>query len=119
MLTFTILSLPSMSLAMSSSEGPIMRQGPHHSAQKSTRTGVSDFKTSCSKEASVALTVMVGSPKNNTGRSNGPAPPLVGKLGTGTAGVKMRRHKALIYLVFFRRFPSVEELLSTAGMPVP
>ena len=42
-----------------------MRQGPHHSAQKSTSTGVSDFRTSCSKEASVALTVIVGSPKNN------------------------------------------------------
>src|SRR5882724_3365214 len=47
MLTFTTLSLPPISLAMSSSDGPIMRHGPHHSAQKSTSTGVSDFSTSC------------------------------------------------------------------------
>src|SRR5690242_1532110 len=63
MLTFTTLSLPSISFEISSSEGPIMRQGPHHSAQKSTRTGVSDFRTSCSKEVSVALTVIWVLPK--------------------------------------------------------
>src|SRR5258708_6947077 len=44
MLTFTTLSLPPISLAMSSSDGPIMRHGPHHSAQKSTSTGVSEQK---------------------------------------------------------------------------
>jgi hypothetical protein len=29
-----------------------MRQGPHHSAQKSTNTGTEDFKTNSSKFAS-------------------------------------------------------------------
>ncbi len=34
-----------------------MRQGPHHSAQKSTTTGSDDFRTSASKLASVTLLV--------------------------------------------------------------
>jgi hypothetical protein len=33
--------------------GAIMRQGPHQGAQKSTRTGTSDFKTASSQVASV------------------------------------------------------------------
>jgi hypothetical protein len=33
--------------------GPIILQGPHHSAQKSRRTGLSAFRTSCSKDASL------------------------------------------------------------------
>ena len=39
--TFTLatMSLPSYSVASSSSAGPIILQGPHHSAQKSTSTG--------------------------------------------------------------------------------
>src|SRR5450432_2677790 len=37
--------------------GAIARQGPHHVAQKSTRTGVSDFRTSWSKFASVTSTI--------------------------------------------------------------
>src|SRR5690606_36427620 len=37
----------------SSSTGPIMRQGPHQGAQKSTSTGSSDCSTSASKVASV------------------------------------------------------------------
>src|SRR5277367_5545516 len=37
--------------------GAIARQGPHHVAQKSTRTGLSDFKTSWSKFASVTSTI--------------------------------------------------------------
>src|SRR4030081_237331 len=39
--------------AMSSTMGAIMRQGEHHSAQKSTRTGSADFRTDCSNSASV------------------------------------------------------------------
>src|SRR5947209_11420591 len=46
--------------------GAIILQGPHHTAQKSTNTGWSAFKTSCSKLASVASTIactaMRGSP---------------------------------------------------------
>src|ERR1017187_627639 len=37
--------------------GAIARQGPHHVAQKSTRTGLSDFKTSGSKFAPVTSTI--------------------------------------------------------------
>src|SRR5690606_28342400 len=37
--------------------GASARQGPHHSAQKSTRTGVEAFRTSVSKLASVNVTV--------------------------------------------------------------
>src|SRR4051812_49908312 len=41
------------SLAISSRTGPTTRQGPHHGAQKSTRTGVSDSSTSAWKLVSV------------------------------------------------------------------
>jgi hypothetical protein len=51
--TFTTLALPSYSLATSSSTGPTIRHGPHHGAQKSTRTGTSLLTTSSSKFASV------------------------------------------------------------------
>src|SRR5580658_2360358 len=37
--------------------GAMARQGPHHVAQKSTSTGLSDFKTSWSKFASVTSTI--------------------------------------------------------------
>src|SRR5260370_28143958 len=36
----------------------IMRQGPHHSAQKSTSTGTSEFSTSLSQPASVNVKVL-------------------------------------------------------------
>src|ERR1700719_3752455 len=39
MSTFATVSLSPNSPASSSSAGPIILQGPHHSAQKSTRTG--------------------------------------------------------------------------------
>src|SRR6476661_5145007 len=54
-LSFTIFTLSPSWPAISSSAGPIMRQGPHHSAQKSTTTGSADFKTSDSKLASDTL----------------------------------------------------------------
>src|ERR1700730_17450222 len=47
------LALTPNSPAMSSTMGAIIRQGEHHSAQKSTRTGSSDFSTVCSNSASV------------------------------------------------------------------
>src|SRR3977135_3726395 len=117
MLTFTTFSLPSISLEMSSSEGPIIRHGPHHSAQKSTSTGVSDFRTSCSKETSVALTV-IGVLQKHYRPVDGPAPPLGTKLGTAVGRVKMRQRKALIFRAFRHRFPSIKALLSTAEMPL-
>src|ERR1700733_10931614 len=42
---------------MASMVGDIMRHGPHHSAQKSTRTGASEFRTSLSQPASVNVSV--------------------------------------------------------------
>src|SRR4030095_17148956 len=52
MSTFAIVSLPSYSLATSSSTGANILHGPHHSAQKSTRTGLPDCRTSLSNVAS-------------------------------------------------------------------
>jgi hypothetical protein len=57
MLIFMILAFGPNSLAISSKDGPIILQGPHHSAQKSTTTGVVELITSASKLASVTLWV--------------------------------------------------------------
>src|SRR5947209_3470308 len=54
-LSFTILTLSPIEPAISSSAGAIMRQGPHHSAQKSTTTGPLALSTSASKSASDTL----------------------------------------------------------------
>src|SRR6266516_7185513 len=58
MLTLPTLTFPSYSLASSSRIGAIILQGPHHSAQKSTSTGVDAFKTSSSKLAAVRMTIL-------------------------------------------------------------
>src|SRR3989338_897791 len=55
-------SLPSYSFAISSTAGAIILHGPHHTAQKSTNTGLSDFRTSVSKFASVTSTGFIRSP---------------------------------------------------------
>ena len=59
--TFTLatISLPSYSSASSSSAGPIILHGPHHSAQKSTRTGTVASSTSPWNVLSVTLTVAI------------------------------------------------------------
>src|SRR5215467_147753 len=62
-LSFTIFTLPFMAPAISSSAGAIIRQGPHHSAQKSTTTGSADFKTSASNVASDTLLTPMGMPR--------------------------------------------------------
>jgi len=49
----TMDTLPSYSVASSSMTGPKARQGPHQGAQKSTRTGREDWRTSLSNELSV------------------------------------------------------------------
>src|SRR6202165_4020683 len=59
-LSFTILTLAPSVPAISSSAGPIMRQGPHHSAQKSTTTGPVALSTSASKSASETLPTAIG-----------------------------------------------------------
>src|SRR5215217_952145 len=58
-LSLTIFTLPESSSESSSRRGAIARQGPHHSAQKSTRTGSWEFRTSSPKLASETCFVMV------------------------------------------------------------
>ncbi len=52
-LSFTILIFAECSVAISSRIGATARHGPHHSAQKSTSTGVLLFSTSASNVAVV------------------------------------------------------------------
>src|SRR5271166_4133408 len=59
MFTLATVSLPANSPASSSSAGPIILQGPHHSAQKSTSTGPSAFNTSAENVWSVTGLVFV------------------------------------------------------------
>src|ERR1700691_1328245 len=61
-LILAMVSLSPSSVESSSSAGAIMRQGPHHSAQKSTKTGFLESSTSAWKEASDTLMGMAGIP---------------------------------------------------------
>src|SRR5688572_4814497 len=58
MLSFAIVSLSPCSAAISSRTGAPILQGPHHSAQKSTSTGLSLPSTSLAKLVSVTVTVL-------------------------------------------------------------
>src|SRR4051812_4582727 len=60
MLSLTTDTFSWSSRPISSSAGAIIRQGPHHSAQKSTRTGLSEPSTSCWKLSSVTVLVVIG-----------------------------------------------------------
>src|SRR4051794_33937427 len=60
MLTLATVILSPCSVAISSRTGATILHGPHHSAQKSTRTGLSLPRTSVSKVESV--TVLVAAP---------------------------------------------------------
>src|ERR1700687_4343569 len=62
--SFTILTLSPIVPEISSSAGAIMRQGPHHSAQKSTTTGPIALSTSASKSASETLPTAIGIPRS-------------------------------------------------------
>src|SRR5712675_1296310 len=62
--SFTILTLSPIAPEISSSAGAIMRQGPHHSAQKSTTTGPVALSTSASKSASETLPTAIGIPRS-------------------------------------------------------
>ena len=53
MLSLTMVRRSACSAAISSRIGATCRHGPHHSAQKSTITGLSLLRTSASKVASV------------------------------------------------------------------
>lgn len=59
--TFTLPTfiLPSFSSAISARVGASILHGPHQSAQKSTRTGTTEFKTSDSKLAFVTVTSII------------------------------------------------------------
>src|SRR4051794_5870736 len=58
MFSLAIVSLSPCSAAISSSTGATILHGPHHSAQKSTRTGLSLPRTSLAKLSSVTFTVL-------------------------------------------------------------
>src|SRR5512132_606 len=80
-LSLAMVSLPLCSSAISSSSGLIILQGPHHSAQKSTSTGVLDLSTSLSNVASVtAAALLISSvrsgprPLGTSTSSNGSSP---------------------------------------------
>src|SRR5271167_1319428 len=57
--TFATVTLPANSPASSSSAGPIILQGPHHSAQKSTRTGPDLLASTTSVAKLLSVTAMV------------------------------------------------------------
>src|SRR3954469_26006626 len=59
MLSFAIVSLSPCSAAISSRTGATILHGPHHSAQKSTSTGLSLPSTSSAKLASVTVLVLL------------------------------------------------------------
>src|ERR1700761_6048151 len=59
-LILAMVTFSPSSVDNSSSAGAIMRQGPHHSAQKSTRTGFLESSTSAWNEASDTLMGMGG-----------------------------------------------------------
>src|ERR1700679_998922 len=61
MLFLALVSLSPPSVESSSSAGAIMRQGPHHSAKKSTKTGFLESRTSAWKDASETLMGMAES----------------------------------------------------------
>src|SRR3546814_13741272 len=68
-LSLATVTLPSSSSLISSSAGAIIRQGPHHSAQKSTSTGSEAPSTSVWNEASVTvLVVMMRSEERRVGK---------------------------------------------------
>src|SRR6266404_6087146 len=54
-LIFATVTLPAILAAISSRAGAMLLHGPHHSAQKSTRTGPGARNTSASNELSVTL----------------------------------------------------------------
>src|SRR3954466_5821818 len=62
MLTLATVTLPAMSVASSSRNGAIILQGPHHSAQKSTRTGSLARKTVSSKLLSLTAVGFMAKP---------------------------------------------------------
>src|SRR3984885_5470078 len=81
MLILATVTLPPNSLASSSSAGAIIRQGPHHSAQKSTTTGSLDPMTSEAQLASGTLAVAMAEMISSKNKGGG-----------GAAGVQLGRN---------------------------
>src|SRR5436309_9887534 len=86
--SLTILTLSPIAPEISSSAGAIMRQGPHHSAQKSTTTGPVALSTSVSKSASETLPTAMGVPRSIVGqaRQNRCAPHAGERMNAGLPG---------------------------------
>src|SRR5580765_6804250 len=61
-LTLATVRRPAMSAASSSRNGAIILQGPHHSAQKSTRTGSLEPSTAVSKLLSLTAVGFIANP---------------------------------------------------------
>ena len=57
--TLATVIFPANSSEISSTMGSFFLQGPHHSAQKSTRTGCADFSTTSSKLESLTAIAIV------------------------------------------------------------
>src|SRR5579863_4408406 len=85
MFNLAMVTLSPSSADSSSSAGAIMRQGPHHSAQKSTRTGFLASRTSAWNEASDTLRGMGVTLRTTAAQYLGTAPSWV-KLGSIKAG---------------------------------
>src|SRR5215217_1031327 len=93
MFSLAIVSLSPCSAAISSRTGATILQGPHHSAQKSTSTGLSLPSTSLAKLASVTVLVLpamsfslsVGAVEGGSEKGGS------GKGGSGKGGVEVAR----------------------------
>src|SRR3981081_4530034 len=98
-----MVTLPCISLAISSRAGPIILHGPHHSAQKSTTTGPLDPTTSDLKLASVTLTVDMSHLSRTWARDNTRRVTLgkvIGKVRRGKACVKPRGRRVVSQFEF-------------------
>src|SRR4029450_8747329 len=71
MLSFAMVSLSPCSAAISSRSGATILHGPHHSAQKSTSTGLSLPSTSAAKLVSVTITGLPAMEVRPLGRLGG------------------------------------------------
>ena len=72
MLSFTMRTAPLAARTVFSSSGPSCRHGPHHGAQKSTMTGVSNEPSTTSAIKVAVVTSLTGAAA---------APPIKGSLG--------------------------------------
>src|SRR3954452_15525945 len=105
-LTLETVTLPAMSVASSSRNGAIILQGPHHSAQKSTRTGSLARNTISSKLLSLTAVGFMAKPSRKLPVT------LVGERRNRRQG-KWRASSA--GLIGIRRGPSVHRKAHSIG----